>query len=217
MPGIKRKFSSRSRRPLKRTRHWRRRSRPLISRQLTRGVHHFKRTYQGSEITINNVSSISGGWSFSLNSLPSYSEFTALFDEYRINGIAIKLVPLFTSADLNPATTALTVPNLHTVIDYDDSTDPGSLNTILQYPNRRMTRATQMHSRYFRPHVAYAVYKTALASGYGTKSRMWIDCENVDVPHYGFKYCFDGNYGTGSQTITYKSYITMYLSCRGVR
>lgn len=180
------------------------------------GLHYFKRTYQGSEITVNNVSAITGGLDFKLNQLPSYSEFTALFDEYRINGIRFEIVPLFTSDDLNPASTFLTLPNMHTVIDYDDSTTPADLNEMLQYPNRRMTRGNVKHVRYWKPKIASTVWNAGVASGYGA-TRMWIDCSNPGVSHYGLKWATDGNFGTGSQSITYKTYITMYIACRGVR
>lgn len=190
--------------------------RTRISSRLSTGVHYFKRTFQSTAIEVNNISTIVGSYSFKLSDLLNYTEFSNLFDEFMILGVKIKFIPSVTGADANPTSSIVTMPNLFTCIDYDSAQTP-TLSEILQYPNVKITKASSIHSRYFKPHVAYLTYKTALTSGYGSKTNVWVDFENPDVPHYGLLWCLDGNFGTGNGSLYLKPYITYYFACKGVR
>jgi len=182
-----------------------------LPRGMNTGVHHFKRVFHGTDINAATAGNVLGGLAFQFNQLPSYTEFTNLFDEYRINGIKIQLIPNFTGADLNPTTSAVSVPNIWSIIDHDDSTSPANLEELLQYPNCRMTRGSRTHTRFFRPSCLIDVAGITT----GVKFKQWINLANTNIPHYGFKYFID-QMNTGPVG-TWRVFVTYYFSCKGVR
>lgn len=204
---------------------WRRRKGLLgsVPRSMMR-VHHFKRTYQGSDITASSSGNALGALSFRLTSIPESTEFTYLFDVYRINLIVWKLVPSFTSFDANPVSTNVLCPNVHTVIDHDDDTDPSNLNAMLQYSTYRMSRGNRTIKRVFRPSILQETVKelsgnTIVSTSKTQRYKQWIDCEDAATEHYGVKYFIDALNASAVNptTFAYKQYVTLYFSCKGVR
>lgn len=183
-----------------------------LPRGMITGVHHFKRTFQGSGISAAAAGNVLGALTFKFNQIPNYTEFTNLFDEYRINMIKVEFVPNFTGSDVNPATTAVAVPNFHTVIDHDSAASPANLDELLQYPNYKRTRGQSIHKRIWRPTVTLDVEGTVSASA---KFKQWINCALPALDHYGIKYFVDQV--TGGNICTWRTYTTLYFSCRGVR
>lgn len=202
-----------ARRPTRRPRkNFRRYKRTRVARPLARlNVHHFKRTFQPSSINNLSAGATAGTYAPQFTNLPNATEFTALFDEYRINKMVVKFVPNYTGSDMNPNATFNSLPNIYSIIDYDDASTPANLDELLQYPNMRMTRSNQIHTRVFTPKVSLDVNGVA---GTAAKAKQWLDCNQTTIPHYGMKYWIDA---AGVSTGTYRIFITMYFSCRGVR
>lgn len=217
---MKRSRSTKYRRPLKRTRHVYRRYNRFggrVGRRLTSGTHFFKRNVELAQLQFNNVSTDNtGAYVFTLGDLPNYAEFTALFDEYMMCAISISFVPAITGMDGNPIATTVSLPNFCTVIDHDDNTAPTNLATILQYENFKRTRLNVTHTRYFVPRIAVNVYRAGLTSGFGSRSKQWIDCSNTDIAHYGLKYVIDPIFNSGSE-LNVQVFATYYMKFRGVR
>lgn len=211
-------------RKLKRTRHVNAKRRRFargshrITRQvLSNNVHHFKRTVQlSSLLTIAPGGVITANfqaYQFSIGQIPNVSEFSSLWDQYRINKIKLEFIPAIT--EVNQATSNY-MPNLHTVMDYDDANAPSALTEMMQYPGYRRTPGNRMHKRYFTPAVSMEVYRSAISTGYSTRFKQWLDFGNTDVPHYGVKLCADG-YAASGQQWAWNVYATFYFSCKGVR
>jgi len=100
----------------------------MPKRRINNTVHSFVRTvHVDSQFSIpTSASAVGKGVSFNLNSLPSVSEFTALFDQYRVSGIKYSIVPKQGIAVLNtipsvPGAFAPVMPKIYSVVDYDDS------------------------------------------------------------------------------------------------
>lgn len=147
---------------------------------------------------------------FNLNQMPSAGEFTALFDEYKINAVKVTIFPRGNSAE----NTTGNGSRVFSIVDYDDSTAPSGLNELLQYPGVKSTALTQPHVRYIKtPKVASAVYQSALVTAYGARS-MWLDCASSTIPHYGVKFWCNG---TNSGTVILDLQIDYFVSFRGVR
>lgn len=147
---------------------------------------------------------------FRLGQVPSASEFTTLYDQYKIKAVKCTLIPRHTETVLGTSTQA----NMWSVLDYDDSAIPPSLDTLLQYQNSKRTRMNQTHSRYLRPMIATEVFATGIASAYAPKRNVWLDCSNDQVEHYGIKFWFDAR---GSAPVTYDMQIKYYLAFKNVR
>lgn len=126
---------------------------------------------------------------FTLNSTPNSSEFTVLYDQYRIVGVKRTFLYSSTGADttgsLGPYGPA-GAPILYMVRDYDDSNTPANINEFFQRPYVKIGRITSVQKMYIRPKVARPLYQGATFA-YGPSSG-WIDVANDAVPHYGIKW-----------------------------
>lgn len=201
-----RRSTMRRRRPMRR--------RMRVPRRLPRKallVQHFKRTYEGPVITSSSAADTFGGLSFVFSSLPNATDFTNLYDRYRINKILIRFLPNFTEAQQG----SVQLSNFFTVIDYNDAAAPASINALLEYPNCKFNQQNRMHKRIFSPATLDATSTTGAITATNPVWRQWISTTSTDVPHFGLKYCQQRT--TVGGDISYRTYVTYYFSCAGVR
>jgi len=209
-----------------------------ISRQLTlrreRAPKFFKRTYTvSSTINVNDSAPYLGSRSFILSDLPSYTEFTALFDRYKINGAKIAFYQPYqngAATSVTQATTAVTtlpMIRLHTAVDYDDASTPSSVAVLEQYTSYKCVELTSPNirggkvTRYLKPRLAVSVYGGGVFGNYGNSKAMWIDTSSPSVNFYGIKWAYEPIYsdGVGSawlQKTTIQVSVTLYFSCKDV-
>lgn len=152
---------------------------------------------------------VGAGLNFRLSQVPNSSEFTTLYDQYKIKAVKCTLIPRFTEVPIGS-----TQGNMWSVLDYDDSSPPGNLDELLQRQNLKRTRMHQIHSRYLRPMVTQEVYATGVATAYAPKRNVWLDCTNSDVEHYAVKFWFDAR---GTAPVTYDLQLKYYLAFKNVR
>lgn len=211
----KRKRSYNRRTSRKRPRYARRMRRSGVSRsRINNNVHHFKRSFQGTAITASAAGGNPQALYFTFNMLPNYTEFTNLFDMYRVNFLVLKLVPSITGADGNPSASSIALPNIHSALDYDDSTVPTDVPYLLQYSNHRMTRGHQIHKRAFRPAIDLDVSGLDASA---PKWKQWINLATVTCAHRGVKLYVEQAFGVGVGALTYNVYWDVYFSCKGLR
>ena len=127
---------------IRRTRWMVRRSR--IPRKIRQPIQYFKRSTYLSGWTANSLTNdIFGNYYASLNQVPSVSDFTGLYDQFRINAVKITIIPRGNSSDITPgsgSTSAAQSVGVFSVIDYDDDTNLASISQAMQYQNCKMTR-----------------------------------------------------------------------------
>lgn len=124
------------------------------------------------------------GLRFNLSSVQDYTEFTQLFDAYKILSAKIKLQTTLT-AGVQPITP---VP----FIDYIQDKDSGAAPNPTQFRQKMGTK-----TKYFsaskpaitmgvRPKVNPTVYGTngSIILAYGARS-YWLDCTSPDIDHFG--------------------------------
>lgn len=214
------------RRPVNRKRKMPKRSR-FGNKKLARQVHSFKRTaYLGTAtatISAGGIATpIANAHSFQLNQLPGVTEFSNLFDQYKITGAKITYTPTASEGIINPAvnsSAALGYSRVHSVIDYDDSNAPASEDALLEYGSHKSTAPFQTHSRFIKPKVLHEIYRSLATTAYAPKGSTYLDMTNVDVPHYGLKVWVSAPntfFGTAN-TISYKMYMTLYFTCKNTR
>ena len=124
----------------------RRRYRKRIPRSLgpTR-IYNWKQTVDLADIqTSAGVSPALFTNQFTLSSLPSFTEFQALFDQFRIKRIKIMYLPP-NSIAWTGSTSSQPIGEFYTVLDFDDATTPGSLNDLLQYQTLKRTYFNKPH------------------------------------------------------------------------
>ena len=210
--------------------------RPLNKRKiakrnkLQRQVHMFKRivnlgTYTASITSgsVPTITPVSKGFSFQLSDLPNVSEYTSLFDQYKITGIKLRIVPRtsMTTQGVVTGTTAMVgYGQVVTALDFDDAANPIAKDTLLEYGSAKYTASNKIHTRYFKPKVLNAVWVNIASTGYAAVKAPWIDQANNNLPHYGLKMWIDApeNSGGGSNSsISYDGYATYYFMCKNTR
>lgn len=160
----------------------------------------------------SSVSAVTyGSYSFSLADLPSSSEFTNLFDEYKIAKITLQFIPAYVQVN---NTVGKISPWFMYCIDKDDVATPSTYTTILQYPSHKVISMTKGFTVSFAPRVATALYNGGVTTAYGSDAR-FIDTASDAVPHYGFKYGVD--LSTDANSYKYNIFAKYTIHVRGVR
>lgn len=178
-------------------------------------VYRFKRTFTWpTNVTASSAGEF-GALAFTLDSVPSYTDFTALFDKYRIVQAILQFSPL--TSQFGPSTSASQYPTVYTVIDIDDNTTPSTVVELQQYDTLMVTPTSKPFQRVLTPHAALAAYSGAFTSYANAPSRMYFDCNSPSIIYYGLKW------GTSPITVvsgTYQLYsidVTLILEFTHVR
>ena len=134
---------------------------------------------------------------FMLSDVTGYTEFTTLFDNYRVTGVELEFVYNSTSTYADPGGAPIaSQPMVYYCIDTDDSTAPTNPSALLERDGTKTLALGDGKAHKVRipfPRVANAVYNGALFTGYGQgRPGQWIDCVNPGIPHYGIKFWFEG-------------------------
>lgn len=179
--------------------------------------------------TNTGVSTASGSFYFTLADIPNVSEFSTLFDFYRLNRVlvTIKMIPV-PDATYQPASTTLVnfmnwYPTIWYVRDQDDN-NAMTLPEIKEfekvkhrvlYPNREIKII-------LRPTTLTQTYRTALTTGYKIDtSRQYTDMAQRDVPHYGLKTVIDleglSSSGDAARQWQFKINAKYFFTCKNVR
>lgn len=111
----------------------------------------FERTVEGAyDIVCDGINPSLGTFNFSLNDLPSYTEFTTLFDLYKIERIEIEWYPEYTVLSDGGVTSPAVNVQLNTAIDPVGNM-PAAVTDVLQYRTLHATGISKKHKRDFVP------------------------------------------------------------------
>lgn len=118
-----------------------------------------------------------------LDDVLNVSELTALFDQYKINGLTVKVQGW--NASGAPGTP---LPYFQFAVDHDSNNVPTSLSLFRErmgIKTRYLSANRPAVTMSFKPRVAPEVYSTAGGIGYAVPTRsMWINTLNTNVEHY---------------------------------
>jgi len=129
-------------------------------------------------------------------SINNFSDYAAVFDQYRVLAFEVRFSPRYTAQQYNATDIN---PRLYTVIDYDDAIVPSSRTTFLSYETLIITPPGQGIVRVFQPHCSPALEVTGGGNiAAGNNPSPWIDMAVSYVSLFGMKLCCDA--GSASQT-----------------
>jgi len=135
----------------------------------------------------------------------STGDFTALFDQYRIDKVKIELSWGQPESSLNQQ---YPLPTIYKVIDYDDTTSIASIAAAFEYGScetLKLSNAsdgrTGVHTIWLKPRPLVQTYRSAITTGYQSVRAGWMDCAQTDIPHYGMKLYYDNAGITADTTI----------------
>lgn len=161
-------------------------SQPRLANQ----TYKISRTVNGADISQIAAATVMGSYNFKLSDLPTPTDFTNLFDQYKLVAAKIKFRPRFNMATVTNITAAI-FPRLLTVIDYDDSTNLTVITDALQYQTLKETRFDQDHVRLLKPRMALAAYGAGVFTAFANQGNQWIDVASTTVEHYGVKFIIE--------------------------
>lgn len=213
-------------------------SRARISSRYRRGVgvHRFSRmaTSTTTLVIAGGTSATTGTWTYALDQTAGYSEFTNLFDQYRLERVVVMLklhvnpnafvatdqTASSSSATPVPGIASVSYPSIYLVNDHDDSNSE-TLATMKQ--RAKLKRFILMPNKIVkwsvRPSLLVQNYVSAVSTSYSPKFHTWVDCGYASTPHYGTKWCldYDGATVPANGNITVNVEFKYYFSCKDVR
>lgn len=190
--------------------------RDKIPMPLPRVKHVFTTTRKAPLIEIYADSAgTTGATAFTLDTLTGYTEFTALFDQYRIIEIRASFNPM--TAAFGPSTTTTDLPMLYTVIDFDDAATPANIDELRQFSTCQATSYRELQFRCFTPQFALAAYGGAFTSYSQSRTGAWNDCNSPSIQYYGLKWAISPVTVVSSQYLLYNVDITYVLQFRCTR
>lgn len=178
--------------PLSKRRYYRRRRRFSRTTDIGRTPITYRKE-QGIEDLAILVGTNGTQWAYAFtlsNSLTNYTEFTNLFDQYRLKSVMIKFRLVQPPEANNTSLTGQYYPDIVVSVDHDDNSTPAGYDTIQQYGKSKqgILKPDKWFTYKCHPTAVVQMYKTATTTGYGPASRnQWFDCNYIDIPFYGIK------------------------------
>jgi len=181
-------------------RHLARPLRPLRDAQLT--VKQFANTFNTesglanlggatpAQLIVNNSTGTNFAIAFTLADLAQAASYTALFDQYRIERVLLRLKARNNAVALeNTASPNASVPSGFIVIDRDDSTAPTGIPAVQEYDTAEYFSGEQDVTIDLVPSITPSVFSSGAFSAYSIQDarKVWIDVANTIVPYYGVK------------------------------
>jgi len=158
-----------------------------------------------------------GGANVDTYAMPNATDFSNLYEQYRIDWIDVMLTFSNNNSSINQPSTGL--PRIFFVEDHDD-TSAINMTGILQYDNLKEWQlgangGSNTKTIRIRPTALQSVYLSAIATGYeaGNAPR-FISTAYAAVPHYGVKMMVDpifysaGSVFVGNIAMSFKYHLT---------
>lgn len=194
----------------------RRLRRSRIPRSMLNGNRlHVKLRMPDELVTNNNLAPTLRALTFSLNQCTNMGNYTAIWDQYRINKVVLKIRPIRTQqveANINDVITGsvTNIPSIVVAKDYDDSLTTSFDNLCARAGSKRCLMTRGMTYTLV-PATLTELYNTSATSAYAPKYKTWLDCAYNGVPHYGLKIACEpaeptGQYGSELQVYVYVSF-----------
>lgn len=150
-----------------------------------------------------------------LDELSAYTEFTNLFDQYRIDSVKVQVQTW--NASNAPATP---LPYVQYLTDKDDAALPS-----ISLMREKMGVKTKYFSANrpaitmgFRPRVASEVFSNGVSTGYGVGRPMFVNSTYPSVEHYGLKGVIRNLYIPAQAGVSQLTWdITYYLTLKDVQ
>ncbi len=156
-------------------------SRPIHRRVLKTQMITVEMTTQQTAFTTSAVATVFYANYVTLNAFSNYTEYTSLFDQYKILELEHWIEPFETQSSVQALSGTFT-----SAIDVDDANTPTSIAQVQDHQGSLITNGTVGHYHRWKPHMAVAVYSGAFTS-FSNAPANWIDSASPAVQHYAIK------------------------------
>lgn len=178
----KRKYTKRSRKMYRRK--YKRVPRSLGNPK--QAVFYYTRFVDLGGITSTSTSTIYGASSFNLTQVPGYTDFTNLYDFYKLKAVKISFIPWGNIFNGDSGTEYFL--RMYTVIDYNDVTIPSSISELQQYKSCKWSPNNKIHKRYFKPKTIIDSYNELALT---LDKQPWVPTSNTGNSYYGIKWAIE--------------------------
>jgi hypothetical protein len=170
----------------------------------------FVRSVQLTPLTVTTAMDTTFAYTFTLSAFPDASDFTNLFDQYRIGIVRVAFFPQGgASAVINSV--------IGTAIDYDDSSSGLALGQLEEYSSFQLNSLQKTFWRTFQPRAAQAAYSGVFTSFARMPASTWIDCASPAVLYYGLKGQIPASTISGGPFIAYNVSVSAILQFKNSR
>lgn len=178
-----------------------------------------------------STGSISGFWRYyqpQISSLPSFSEFSALFDLYKLSAIKMVLRPRYDNFAGNdttdvtlPGTTAQGGTSVHVLVDPDNTTSvptgtytSGNLNSFLELGRVRSYTGNKPITIYWKPKVG-----DAMGQGEARVRPKWMGTGTTPsaLVHHGVHIFLQDTNFTGTFNQSFDVFLTYYMQFKSLK
>lgn len=172
---------------------------------------HTKRTWVQDTFEVLSAV-VNKNYVFKLEDLPGSTDFTSLFQKYRINKILVRVIPK--ENVFNGAQDA--APQVVDVVDTTSSAAQTQTSALLQYANCKVRTGMRPWTVKFTPSVLYDVGVTQTTTNISApKYKQWLSSSNINIPHLGYRLQFSP-VGTATTSLTYQIITSYYMSFKNV-
>lgn len=176
-------------------------------------------------------------YSFKLSDIPAVNEFRSLYDFFKLNAVKLTFLPAVTQSVYTQSiqtegtggtdvtfvnnTNTMSQLRIFSVVDYNDSSVPTTINELREYRNCKVSRYTSGHKRFFRVRNRMVSNNNNIIQ-YG-RGNPWVSSEAgaIDEEYYGLKVGVDTSglnpSVTSSGAILLKVEAKYYFSCKSVK
>lgn len=167
-------------------------------------VHEFFRTVdERFDFSTDGINPLLASFIFTLDQLPDYTDFTRLFDLYKIKRIELEWQPEYT--ELTDAALVSNAVNVYfnSVIDLTDGSAPSSVDELLQSQQLKQSGITKVHKRSWEPVIQMSDI---------VPCKCWLPTSQPSIRHYAIKVAIPP---TGV-AMTFRSRARFYVSCANI-
>lgn len=172
---------------------------------------------------INSYNNYYGYFKFKLTDLPNSTDFTNLFESFRLKGVTLKFIPVRgTVNDVNPEVTSanaeynsLLIP-LAVAIERSQINANPTFNSILEDQGAKVLLSDKVHTMYI---PSPKVYGPADGLTVSALSNPWLDTATAGgaaAHHYGVRFRFEDT-TTGTTMVAYRVFATYHIECKGAQ
>lgn len=128
--------------------------------------------------------------------LPNYTEFTNLFDQYRLRSVLFKMRLVSPPEANNTPITLQYYPDVIITVDHDDATAPSTVDEVRQYGKAKtgILKPNTWFTYKCYPTASMQMYTTPTTTGYASvKNSQFLDLAYTNIRYYGVKIALDAS------------------------
>ena len=165
-----------------------------------------------------SADAIQKGFAMSLDTLSDYTQFTNLFEQYKLTGLRLQIIPSWNVIQ--------GYRDMSQILCYISKSRYGyAINSVEEMLNKQAKRKFVAFINgkpidiYMKLNQLTQIYGSATATDYTLKKPGWVSTQEPGTTHYGYDVVLQTVSGQAmaNQLMSFKILLTTYFSCRGVK